>query len=122
MRKYLIIFLLALISVIYAQETTRFMVVADPHNYSTVSNFEETIFITATDYLHVEEGIFNVRVNKKFTKIDIKKLDIKIKDRYDNIDTPFEYYIPEPTTTFVKPIRKEVAIVVKKSKKQKNKK
>ncbi len=44
MKKSLIIYILGLMSWIYAQETTRFMVVADPHNYSPVSNFKETIF------------------------------------------------------------------------------
>ena len=44
MKKSLIIYILGLIPWRYAQETTRFMVVSDPHNYSPKSNFKQTIF------------------------------------------------------------------------------
>lgn len=43
MKKSLIIGILGFFSWIYAQETTRFMVVADPHIYSPVQNFKETM-------------------------------------------------------------------------------
>jgi len=44
LKKSLIICVLGLISWIYAQQTTKFMVVGDPHNFSPSADFKTTIF------------------------------------------------------------------------------
>jgi predicted phosphodiesterase len=44
MKNYFLIIIFSLLTGLYAQESTRFMVVSDPHNYSPAANFKETIF------------------------------------------------------------------------------
>ena len=44
MKKIILMICLSVFTWLYAQETTRFIVVGDPHNYSPSPNFKETIF------------------------------------------------------------------------------
>jgi len=44
MKKLTFIFIIVFVIRVFAQESTRFMVVGDPHNYSPSANFEQSIF------------------------------------------------------------------------------